>query len=190
MPRADDDLSSLVGHAAPPEQQRLRLQSSMRWHASRVFMLACAPVFVPVALLLWFTRRPQEWEGGWLPPALALLIAGLALLSAARERVTTTSALEPSSSVASLMIGLSVGRAASNTAVRSAAGSDGSPRLTKRSGSLGRPSDLATSSIFSPPWSRLRASSAAALLAATARSCCRSFSISARTSGNGFTVAL
>jgi PAS domain S-box-containing protein len=80
MPRANDDLSSLVGHAAPPEQQRMRLQSSMRWHASRVFLMACGPVFIPVALLLWFTRQPREWEGGWAPPALALLISVLAVL--------------------------------------------------------------------------------------------------------------
>ncbi|MEO6281680.1 PAS domain S-box protein [Roseateles sp.] len=81
MPRGTDDpLSSLVGHAAPPEQQRMRLQGSMRWHASRVFLLACGPVFVPVAGLLWVTRQPQEWDGGWLPPALALLIAVIAML--------------------------------------------------------------------------------------------------------------
>jgi len=52
----------------------------MRWQASRVFLLACAPVFMPVALLLWFTRQPHEWMEGWLPPALALLISVLALL--------------------------------------------------------------------------------------------------------------
>jgi len=80
MARAADELSSLVGQAAPPEQHRQRLQSSMRWHASRVFLIACAPVFMPVAVLLWFTREPQEWDGGWLPPVLALAIAMLALL--------------------------------------------------------------------------------------------------------------
>jgi PAS domain S-box-containing protein len=80
MARAGEDLSSLVGHAEPPEQQRERLQSSMRWQASRVFLLACAPVFLPVALLLWLTRQPQEWQGGWVPPALSLLISVLALL--------------------------------------------------------------------------------------------------------------
>ncbi|WP_422011432.1 PAS domain S-box protein [Roseateles sp.] len=80
MARAGEDLSSLVGHAAPPEQQRERLHSSMRWAASRVFLLACAPVFVPVALLLWFTRQPGEWMDGLAPPALALLISALALL--------------------------------------------------------------------------------------------------------------
>jgi PAS domain S-box-containing protein len=80
MGRAGDDLSSLVGHAEPPEQQRERLQSAMRWQASRIFLLACGPVFVPVALLLWFTRQPQEWQGGWLPPVLSLLISALAML--------------------------------------------------------------------------------------------------------------
>ena len=72
MVRGGDDLSSLVGHAEPAEQQRERLQSSMRWQASRVFLLACGPVFVPVAVLLWFTRQPHEWLDGLLPPALAL----------------------------------------------------------------------------------------------------------------------
>lgn len=76
----DEYLSSLGGHGAPPEQQRERLQLSMRLQASRVFLLASAQVCVPVALLLWFTREPHEWQGGWLPPALALLIALLALL--------------------------------------------------------------------------------------------------------------
>ncbi|WP_458232210.1 PAS domain S-box protein [Roseateles sp. P5_E8] len=81
MPRvASDDLSSLVGHAEPPEQQRERLQTSLRMQASRIFLLACGPVFVPVALLLWVTRQTHEWQGGWLPPGLALLIAVLALL--------------------------------------------------------------------------------------------------------------
>jgi PAS domain S-box-containing protein len=79
MARAGDVLSSLVGHAEPHDQ-RERLQSSMRWAASRVFLLACGPVFVPVAALLWFTRRPTEWMDGWLPAALALLISVLALL--------------------------------------------------------------------------------------------------------------
>ncbi|RZL39890.1 MAG: PAS domain S-box protein [Rubrivivax sp.] len=77
---ADDHLSSLVGHAEPPEQQHARLQSSMRWQGSRVFLLACALSSAPLAGLLWGTRQPQEWEGGWLPPALALLISLLALL--------------------------------------------------------------------------------------------------------------
>ena len=76
---ADEHLSSLVGHGTPPEQQRERLHGSMRWQASRVFLLACAQVFVPVAVLLWFTRQPQEWDGGWVPPALSLLIGVLAL---------------------------------------------------------------------------------------------------------------
>lgn len=81
MPRgASDPLSSLVGRAVPPEQQRNQLHVHMRWQASRVFLLACAQIFVPVALLLWFTREPQEWQGGWVPPAFALLIALLALL--------------------------------------------------------------------------------------------------------------
>ena len=80
MPRGADDLSSLVGHAEPPEQQRQRLQSNMRVQASRIFLLTCSPVFLPVAVLLWFTRQPQEWQGGWVPPALSLLIAVLAML--------------------------------------------------------------------------------------------------------------
>ncbi len=80
MARAGEELSSLVGHAAPPEQQRQRLQSSMRWQASRVFLLACGPVFLPVALLLWWTRQPQEWLDGCVPPALALVISIVALL--------------------------------------------------------------------------------------------------------------
>jgi len=80
MGRASDDLSSLVGHGAPPEQQRERLQNSMHWQASRVFLMACAPVFVPVAALLWFTRQPGEWMGGWPPAAMALLISVLAVL--------------------------------------------------------------------------------------------------------------
>ncbi len=86
MGRMVDELSSLVGHALPPEQQRDRLHIRMRWQASRVFLLACAQIFVPVALLLWFTREPQEWQGGWLPPAFALLIAVLALLRLALLR--------------------------------------------------------------------------------------------------------
>ncbi|HEY0955040.1 MAG TPA: PAS domain S-box protein [Roseateles sp.] len=81
-----DELSSLVGHALPPEQQRDRLHIRMRWQASRVFLLACAQIFVPVALLLWFTREPHEWQGGWVPPAFALLIAVLALLRLALLR--------------------------------------------------------------------------------------------------------
>ena len=80
MGRDGDDLSSLVGHAAPPEQQRERLQSSMQWQASRVFLMACAPVFPPVAVLLWFTRQPNEWLNGWVPPLLSALIAVLATL--------------------------------------------------------------------------------------------------------------
>ncbi|MFK4706499.1 PAS domain S-box-containing protein [Roseateles asaccharophilus] len=80
MGRMVDELSSLVGHALPPERQRERLHVRMRWQASRVFLLACAQIFLPVALLLWFTREPHEWQGGWLPPAFALLIAALALL--------------------------------------------------------------------------------------------------------------
>jgi len=86
MPRtASDDLSSLVGHAAPAEQHRERLQNSMRWQGSRVFLLATAPIFVPVAGLLWATRQAREWEGGWVPPALALLISLLALLQLALQ---------------------------------------------------------------------------------------------------------
>ena len=77
---ASEELSSLVGHAAPPEQQRERLQSKLRLQASRIFLLACGPVFLPVAGLLWVTRQAKEWQGGWVPPALALLIAVLALL--------------------------------------------------------------------------------------------------------------
>ncbi len=87
MARADDELSSLVGHAAPPEQQRMRLATSMRWHAARVFLLACAPIFLPVAGLLWYTRQPGEWLDGWPPPLLAALISVLAfarLLALAR----------------------------------------------------------------------------------------------------------
>ena len=78
MARAGDDLSSLVGHAAPPEQQRVRLATSMRWHAARVFLLACGPIFLPVAGLLWTTRQPGEWLDGWLPPLIAALISALA----------------------------------------------------------------------------------------------------------------
>ncbi|MCE4555734.1 PAS domain-containing hybrid sensor histidine kinase/response regulator [Roseateles cellulosilyticus] len=81
MPRSGvDHVGSLVGHAEPPERQRARLQSSMRWQASRVFLLACAPIFMPVAALLALTRQPDEWLDGWAPPALALLIALLAML--------------------------------------------------------------------------------------------------------------
>jgi len=86
MPRvASDDLSSLVGHAVPAEQYRERLQNSMRWQGSRVFLLATAPIFVPVAGLLWATRQAREWDGGWVPPALALLISLLALLQLALQ---------------------------------------------------------------------------------------------------------
>jgi len=80
MGRDGDALSSLVGHAAPAEQQREQLQSSMQWQASRVFLMACAPIFPPVAVLLWFTRQPHEWLDGLAPPLLALLIAVLATL--------------------------------------------------------------------------------------------------------------
>jgi PAS domain S-box-containing protein len=80
MPRGGDDLSSLVGHGAPPEQQRLRLATSMRWHAARVFLLACAPIFLPVAVLLSFTRQPGEFLDGWVPPALSALVSVLALV--------------------------------------------------------------------------------------------------------------
>ena len=52
----------------------------MHLQASRVFLMACAPTFVPVAALLWFTRQPGEWMEGWPPAALALLISVLALL--------------------------------------------------------------------------------------------------------------
>jgi PAS domain S-box-containing protein len=86
MARTGEDLSSLVGHAAPPEQQRQRLHSAMRWQASRIFLLACGTVFLPVALLLWLTRQPHEWQGGWGPPLLSLVISVLALL-----RLTTLS---------------------------------------------------------------------------------------------------
>ncbi|HEY1131693.1 MAG TPA: PAS domain S-box protein [Roseateles sp.] len=80
MARAGDDISSLVGPAAPPEQQRMRLATSMRWHAARVFLLACGPILLPVAALLWITRQPGEWMEGWLPPLLAVLISVLAFL--------------------------------------------------------------------------------------------------------------
>ncbi|KQW45720.1 MULTISPECIES: PAS domain S-box protein [unclassified Roseateles] len=116
MGRADEDLSSLVGHAAPPEEQRERLQTSMRWQASRVFLLACAPVFAPVALLLWFTRQPQEWQGGWVPPALSLLIsvlAGLRLVqiaNAPRRREQPFVALAMMSLVLSLPVVVAVSR--------------------------------------------------------------------------------
>lgn len=80
MARAGDDISSLVGPTAPPEQQRKRLATSMRWQAARVFLMVCAPAFLPVAGLLWLTRQPGEWLDGWLPPAMALLISALALL--------------------------------------------------------------------------------------------------------------
>jgi len=80
MVRTGEELSSLVGHAEPPEQQRERLQTSMRWQASLVFLMACGPVFVPVAALLWLTRQRGEWLDGWPPVALALLISVLALL--------------------------------------------------------------------------------------------------------------
>ncbi|RTL36407.1 MAG: PAS domain S-box protein [Burkholderiales bacterium] len=80
MPRSGDDISSLVGHGAPLEQQQLRLTTSMRWHAARVFLLACAPVFLPVAVLLSFTRQPGEWLDGWVPPALSVLVSVLAVL--------------------------------------------------------------------------------------------------------------
>ncbi|MCP5751181.1 hypothetical protein NL359_39295, partial [Klebsiella pneumoniae] len=62
-------------HAEPPEQQRARLATNMRWHAARIFLLACGPVFLPVAGLLWATRQPGEWLDGWLPPLLSLLIS-------------------------------------------------------------------------------------------------------------------
>ncbi|MGM9482716.1 PAS domain S-box protein [Roseateles sp. NT4] len=80
MGRTGEELSSLVGHAEPPEEQHERLQTSMRLQASRVFLMACAPVFVPVAALFWWTRQPHEWLDGWLPPALSLVISVLALL--------------------------------------------------------------------------------------------------------------
>ncbi len=80
MGRTGDELSSLVGHAEPPEQQRERLHGSMRLQASRIFLMACVPVFVPVAALFWWTRQPHEWLDGWLPPALSLVISILALL--------------------------------------------------------------------------------------------------------------
>lgn len=78
MARASEDLSSLVGHAEPPEQQRARLATSMRWHAARVFLMACGPIFLPVAVLLWATRQPGEALDGWLPPLLSVLISALA----------------------------------------------------------------------------------------------------------------
>lgn len=80
MPRGGDDLSSLVGHAEPPEQQRARLANSMRWHAARIFLLACGPIFLPVAGLLVYTRQPGEWLDGWLPPLLSALISLLAFM--------------------------------------------------------------------------------------------------------------
>ncbi|PTT80986.1 hypothetical protein DBR42_18585 [Pelomonas sp. HMWF004] len=43
-------------------------------------MLATAPIFLPVAVLLWLTRQPQEWLDGVPSPALALLISVLAVL--------------------------------------------------------------------------------------------------------------
>jgi len=95
MARAGEDLSSLVGHAAPPEQQRERLHSSMRWQASRVFLMACAPVFVPVAGLLWFTRQPHEWLDGWVPPILALVISLLAVLRLVQLSMATRRKEQP-----------------------------------------------------------------------------------------------
>jgi len=91
MLRGGDDISSLVGHAAPPEQQRQRLTTSMRWQAARVFLLACPPICLPLAALLWHTRQPGEWLDGLPPPLLAALIALLAplrlwLLSRDRRR--------------------------------------------------------------------------------------------------------
>ena len=75
-----DSLSSLVGHAEPPQRQRQHLESSMRRQAARVFLMACVPVFLPVALMLWFTRLPTEWLDGLAPPLLAVLISVLACL--------------------------------------------------------------------------------------------------------------
>ena len=88
MLRSFDHLSSLVGHAEPPEQQREQLQGSMRTQASRFFLQVCAPLFLPVALLLIWSRQPGEWLDGWVPPLLAALISLLAfarLLSQARQ---------------------------------------------------------------------------------------------------------
>ncbi|MCF8204799.1 MAG: PAS domain S-box protein [Methylotenera sp.] len=80
MARTGDDPSSLVGLAAPPEQQRVKLATSMRWQAARVFLLACAPIFLPVAALLAYTRQPGEWLDGWLPPIMSALVSVLALV--------------------------------------------------------------------------------------------------------------
>lgn len=96
-----EHLSSLVGHAEPAEQQRERLATSMRWHAARIFLLACGPVFLPVAGLLWHTRQPGEWLDGWLPPALALLIS---LLAFARLLVLSRSARHASRPVVALLM--------------------------------------------------------------------------------------
>ncbi|MFG6467978.1 PAS domain-containing hybrid sensor histidine kinase/response regulator [Roseateles sp. BYS87W] len=104
MSRDSDQPSSLVGQVLPPEQQRLRLATSMRWQAARVFLLACGPIFLPIAALLWHTRQPTEWLGGWLPPALALLIS---LLAFSRLRSVQRSARQESKpGLALLMMGL------------------------------------------------------------------------------------
>ncbi|CAM3735134.1 PAS domain S-box protein [Roseateles saccharophilus] len=97
MPRGGDDLSSLVGHAEPPEQQRARLATSMRWHAARIFLLACGPISLPVAGLLAYTRQPGEWMDGWPPVLLAALISvfafiRLAMLSRGPRRETRPAA--------------------------------------------------------------------------------------------------
>ncbi len=79
MSRSPDSLSSLVGHAEPPELRQQRLQASLRTQASRLFMQVCGPLFLPVALMLAQSRQPGEWLDGWLPPLLALLISLLSL---------------------------------------------------------------------------------------------------------------
>ncbi len=79
MPRgAGDRFGSSAGRGISAEHPRDRLATRMRWQAARVFLLACGPVFLPVAVLLWFTRQPGEWWDGWLPPLLSALISALA----------------------------------------------------------------------------------------------------------------
>ena len=77
---SQDDLSSLVGHDLTLAERTVQLEQQLRWQAMRLFLGACALLFVVVAGVLVVSRADTEPLAGLLPPGLALAIAAVSLL--------------------------------------------------------------------------------------------------------------